>query len=171
MLLGCPLEKVVFGLEPLDMIGYDIKFVEWIREHPSSLAWLIAECHQQVYDAHFKFMEDHIFAEEPTIYDAGLIPFLVTSDYCQVADAHCKVYLEGEKRGMTEYEVVEKSDYHLKIVTSVSKEKFRAFLEDTLNESCLRNGTRGGLKGTRLRLFTGDTSDETCESPSKKLKL
>jgi hypothetical protein len=81
------------------------------------------------------------------------------------------VYLEGEKRGMTEYEVVEKSDYRLKIVTSVSKEKFRAFLEDTLNESCLRNGAREGLKGTRLRLFTGDTSDETCESPSKKLKL
>jgi inosine-uridine nucleoside N-ribohydrolase len=57
-LLGCPLEKIVFGLEPLDQIWYDMKFVEWIGEHPSSLAWLVKECHRQVYDAHFKFMEE-----------------------------------------------------------------------------------------------------------------
>jgi hypothetical protein len=96
---------------------------------------------------------------------------LVTSDYVQITDAHCKVSLEGEKRGMTEYEIVEKSDYRLKIVTSVNKEKFREFLEDALNESCLRNGAMESLKGTRLRLFTGDTSEDASDSPIKKIKL
>lgn len=57
----------------------------------------------------------------------------MTSDYSQMVDAHCKVYLEGEQRGMTGYEVVEKSDYGLKIITSVDCQKWRAFLEDTLN--------------------------------------
>jgi inosine-uridine nucleoside N-ribohydrolase len=58
VLLGCPLEKIVFGLEPLHMLGYDMAFIDTIRENPSSLSWLVAECYQQVYTSHFKAMEE-----------------------------------------------------------------------------------------------------------------
>jgi inosine-uridine nucleoside N-ribohydrolase len=38
ILLGCPLEKIVFGLEPLHMLGYDQTFIDTIRANQSSLS-------------------------------------------------------------------------------------------------------------------------------------
>jgi len=170
VLLGCPLEKVVFGLEPLDMLMYQEDFIQHIQGHPSKHSWLIAECYRQIWVSHFKFLEDHIMAEAPTIYDAGLIPFLTTMDYAQVSDANCKVHLDGDKRGMTEYELVEKSNCNMKVCTSVSSEKFKDFLEDALNQSALEGGVKETAKGGRMRLFTGDTNelDETASTPTKK---
>jgi len=178
VLLGCPVEKIVFGLEPLDMIMYKHEYINTLKEHPSKFSWLIAECYDQVWESHFKFMEDHIFAELPTIYDAGLIPLLVTMDYSQMSDANCKVILDGDKRGMTEYELVDKSDYKLKVVTSVNVEKYREFLERSLDESCLVEGVKDGAKRSRIRLFTEADAEDTDsaeakngKNPIKKLKI
>lgn len=58
VLLGCPLEKIVFGMEPLRMLGYDLAFIETIRKNRSSLGWLIGECYQQVYTSYLKRMKE-----------------------------------------------------------------------------------------------------------------
>jgi len=48
ILAKCPIEKLIYGLEPLDYVDYNTEYIEEIRSKPFKHSWMIAAMLDQV---------------------------------------------------------------------------------------------------------------------------
>ena len=99
-------EKVIYGLEPLDYVSYGHDFIEKVRNHGAKQSWMVAEMLNQMLVS-YKSLG---FEDSPVVcYDAAVIPSLVKRNYAKIHPVNMKVLKDGEKRGKTVYEFVKKS--------------------------------------------------------------
>jgi len=64
-------EKVIYGLEPLDYVSYDLDFIDKVRKHGAKQSWMVAELLNQMYVSY----KELGFENLPVVcYDAAMIP-------------------------------------------------------------------------------------------------
>jgi len=104
----CPIEKVIYPLEPLDFVSFNDSIVKKVKNHPSPFSWMLGEMYDQLEYSYRKECGDN--GIEAVSYDSGLIPALIRKDYVKMSPCNLKVLKDGELRGKTTYTLVEESD-------------------------------------------------------------
>ena len=97
----CPIEKVIYGQEPIDYVAYDQAFVDEVRNHDSKHAWMLAAMLQQIANSYEEL--DILNACPIVAYDPVLIPSLIKKNYAKIYPADLEILKDGEKRGKTIY--------------------------------------------------------------------
>jgi len=132
VVINCPAEKIIYGMEPLDYNTFDQALIKRVKEHQSPFAWTLEAMYSKIFksccvNAHY---EDFCVA-----YDPGVVPALVKKDYAIIQPANVDVTKEGVKKGKTVFQFVEKSSCNMYVATWVNKPIFENMLFDCLDNS------------------------------------
>merc|ERR1712125_241577 len=64
-------EKLIYGLEPLDYVSYELDFIERVNNHDAKQSWMVAEMLKQMWTSY----KELGFESLPVVcYDAAMIP-------------------------------------------------------------------------------------------------
>ena len=132
VIMNCPAEKVVYGMEALDYVTFNLADIERIKKHPSPFSWTLVACYSKLYSSCVKFPHYTDFA---VAYDPGVIPSIVKKDYAKIHPANIKIIKSGEKVGNTTFDFVDQSQNNMYVATWTNKEIFDKMLFECLDNS------------------------------------
>jgi len=144
VVVNCPIETIVYPLEPLDYVSFNAHTVQKVKNHPSPFSWMLGEMYDQLEYSYRKECGEN--GIDAVSYDSGLIPALVRRDYVKMSPCNLKVLKDGEKRGKTTYTLVETSDCNSYVATWCDKIVFDEMLFECMDLSC---GMSKPAKGKR----------------------
>lgn len=94
--LNAKVESIIFPLEGLEDISFDVAHVKKVREANEHMGYVLGELFDEIIIASLAKNQ------QPNSYDDGVLPVLVKEGYCKkMRSASWDIVLDGEKRGMT----------------------------------------------------------------------
>ena len=90
--MEAPLEKIVFGIEPLDHVYYDDKFLKELENSGCKIAQELLKCYAQITKSITEIAPD----QPKVLYDAGIVPWFTRKGYSIIETADYNMVLDGE---------------------------------------------------------------------------
>jgi len=102
IIANCPIETVIYPLEPLDFVSFNESIVNKVKKHPSPFSWILGEMYDQLkYSYRKKMWRQWKNGIDAVSYDSRIIPGLVRKNYVKMSHCNLKLFKDGEFRAKT----------------------------------------------------------------------